>query len=69
MKFGKIDISRYPDAAKKFYINDSALSLQLPTVIMFQNGEETFRRPLLDSKGKAYKFFFTGVCIFFNINM
>lgn len=69
LKFGKIDVSRYPDAAKKFYVNDSALSQQLPTVIMFKNGEETFRRPILNNKGKAFKFFFTEVCIFFNINV
>lgn len=61
LKFGKIDVSRYPDVAQKFNINDSALSRQLPTVIMFKNGEETFRRPIFDSKGKTYKFFFTEV--------
>ncbi|VVC41306.1 Hypothetical protein CINCED_3A005275 [Cinara cedri] len=61
LKFGKIDVSRYPDAAKSFNINNSALSRQLPTVIVFKNGEEIFRRPTFDSKGKVFKFFFTEV--------
>lgn len=65
LKFGKIDISRYPDAAQKYNISDSSLSRQLPTVIMFQNGVEVLRRPTYDSKGKVFKFFFTEVCIFF----
>ncbi|XP_060848344.1 thioredoxin-related transmembrane protein 2 homolog [Rhopalosiphum padi] len=59
LKFGKIDISRYPDAAAKYNISDSSLSRQLPTVIMFKNGVEEIRRPTYDSKGKIYKFFFT----------
>lgn len=64
LKFGKIDVSRYPDAAKKYNINDASLSRQLPTVIMFKNGIEEVRRPMYDSKGKVFKFFFTEVCIF-----
>lgn len=63
LKFGKIDISRYPDAAIKYNISDSSLSRQLPTVIMFKNGVEELRRPTYDSKGKIFKFFFTEVCI------
>jgi len=63
LKFGKIDISRYPDAANKYHISDSSLSRQLPTVIMFKNGVEELRRPTYDSKGKIFKFFFTEVCI------
>ncbi|KAL5238180.1 hypothetical protein ACI65C_005590 [Semiaphis heraclei] len=59
LKFGKIDISRYPDAAYKYNISDSSLSRQLPTVIMFKNGVEELRRPTYDSKGKIFKFFFT----------
>ncbi|CAH1732879.1 hypothetical protein AGLY_014447 [Aphis glycines] len=59
LKFGKIDISRYPDAAIKYNISDSSLSRQLPTVIMFKNGVEELRRPSYDSKGKVFKFFFT----------
>jgi len=64
LKFGKIDISRYPDAAYKYNISDSSLSRQLPTVIMFKNGVEELRRPTYDSKGKIFKFFFTEVCLY-----
>ncbi|CAH0381195.1 unnamed protein product [Bemisia tabaci] len=59
LKFGKIDIGRYPDAAKKFNINDSSLSTQLPTLILFKEGKEVIRRPAYDTKGKIQKFFFT----------
>ncbi|XP_050529913.1 thioredoxin-related transmembrane protein 2 homolog [Daktulosphaira vitifoliae] len=59
LKFGKIDISRYPDVSQKYSVSDSSLSRQLPTVILFKNGKEVLRRPTFDSKGKVYKFFFT----------
>lgn len=59
LKFGKIDVGRYPDAATKFKISDSSLSKQLPSVILFQNGKEVDRRPTVDSKGKLQKFFFS----------
>jgi len=64
LKFGKIDISRYPDAAQKYNISDASLSRQLPTVIMFKNGIEVLRKPTFDDKGKILKFFFTEVHIF-----
>ncbi|XP_046675508.1 thioredoxin-related transmembrane protein 2 homolog [Homalodisca vitripennis] len=59
LKFGKIDIGRYPDAAKKYYVNDSSMSRQLPTMILFKEGKEVMRRPAVDSKGKLQKFFFS----------
>ncbi|KAL1124557.1 hypothetical protein AAG570_001181 [Ranatra chinensis] len=59
LKFGKVDVGRYPDAAKKYHVNDSSVSKQLPTVILFKDGKEVVRRPTVDSKGKLYKFFFT----------
>ncbi len=37
---GKIDVGRYPEVAEKNYINTSALTRQLPTVILFQGGKE-----------------------------
>lgn len=59
LKFGKIDVTRYPDIAKKFEISTSSWSKQLPTVILFQNGKETRRRPAIDSKGNIVaKFIF-----------
>lgn len=60
-KFGKIDVGRYPELAKKYYIDDSSLSRQLPTVIVFKNGEEADRRPAIDSTGRLQKFIFNEV--------
>jgi thiol-disulfide isomerase/thioredoxin len=53
LKFGKIDVGRFPEVSKKFQIDTSAWSKQLPTVILFQGGKETRRRPMIDSKGKV----------------
>jgi hypothetical protein len=61
LKFGKVDVGRYPDAAKKYNINDSSMSRQLPTVILFKNGKEITRRPAADNRGKLVKFFFSEV--------
>nr|CAD7424906.1 unnamed protein product [Timema monikensis] len=58
-KFGKIDVGRYPDAARKYQINDSSLSRQLPTLIQFKQGKEVDRRPTVDHNGKLVKFFFS----------
>ncbi|GFS18040.1 thioredoxin-related transmembrane protein 2-like protein [Elysia marginata] len=58
LKFGKIDVSRYPAVAEKYNINIGALSRQLPTVILFQNGEEKERRPT-PTKHITFKFDFT----------
>ena len=54
-------MGRYPDAAKKYGINDSSMSRQLPTVILFKGGKEVTRRPAADDRGKLIKFFFTEV--------
>lgn len=59
LKFGKIDIGRFPDVAQKYRISDSSFSRQLPTIILFQQGKEVDRRPCIDSKGKLQKFFFS----------
>ncbi|KAK7076730.1 Thioredoxin-related transmembrane protein 2 [Halocaridina rubra] len=59
LKFGKIDIGRYPDAGKHYHINNSAFSLQLPTISVFKDCKEVERRPCLDAKQKFQKFYFT----------
>lgn len=59
LRFGKVDVGRFPETAKKHYISDSSLSRQLPTIICFKNGKEITRRPCADAKGKLQKFFFT----------
>ncbi|XP_022225882.2 thioredoxin-related transmembrane protein 2 homolog [Drosophila obscura] len=59
LRFGKIDIGRFPDVAQKYRISDSSFSRQLPTVVLFQQGKEVDRRPCVDNKGKLQKFFFS----------
>lgn len=63
MKFGKVDIGRYPDAAVKYHISDASTSKQLPTLILFKEGKEVERRPYADHKGKLVKFLFSLVCM------
>lgn len=58
-KFGKLDVGRYAEVAKDFYIDTSSFSRQLPTMILYKNGKEVTRRPLLDSKGRIMKFYFS----------
>lgn len=59
LKFGKIDVGRYPEAAKHYHINDSSFSLQLPTISVFKAGKEVERRPCLNAQAKFQKFYFT----------
>jgi len=58
LRFGKVDVGRYPELAKRFYVNDSSFSRQLPTVILFKNGKEVDRRPAVMSNRKLEKFTF-----------
>ncbi|XP_014787327.1 thioredoxin-related transmembrane protein 2 homolog [Octopus bimaculoides] len=58
LKFGKLDGSRYPDIAKKYNIDTSTWSKQLPSVILFQEGKEKSRLPILDAKNKVVKYNF-----------
>lgn len=59
LKFGKVDVGRFPEAGRKYHVSDSSFSKQLPTVILFKNGKEFVRRPHADSKGKLVQFFFS----------
>ena len=65
LKFGKVDIGRYPDAAVKYHISDASTSKQLPTLILFKEGKEIERRPYTDHKGKLVKFLFSLVRVKF----
>ena len=56
LKFGKVDLARNEDMAKQFKINISALSKQLPTLVLFRNGKEEMRRPVVDNNSKLVKF-------------
>lgn len=59
LKFAKFDCNLYPDIAKKHNISTSSLSKQFPTLILFEKGVETKRRPFVDSKASVYKFVFS----------
>jgi thiol-disulfide isomerase/thioredoxin len=56
LRFGKVDLARNAEIAQKYKINTSSLSKQLPTLILFRNGKELMRRPLVNSSGKLVKF-------------
>ncbi|XP_060080687.1 thioredoxin-related transmembrane protein 2-B-like [Ylistrum balloti] len=58
LKFGKIDISKYPEVAEKYRINAGAMSRQLPTIIMLEGGEETMRKPYISPKGTVVRYVF-----------
>uniref|UniRef100_A0A182J410 Thioredoxin domain-containing protein n=1 Tax=Anopheles atroparvus TaxID=41427 RepID=A0A182J410_ANOAO len=59
LKFGKLDVGRFPKIGQKYHVSDSSFSRQLPTVVLFRQGKEVVRRPYADSKGKLIKFFFS----------
>lgn len=59
LKFGKLDVGRYPEAAAKYRIQDGPTSRQLPTVLLLSEGQEKLRRPHPDSTGKLQKFLFS----------
>ncbi|CAO3674722.1 unnamed protein product [Umbelopsis vinacea] len=58
VKFGKIDIDMYPAVAQKYRVSGEAAAFDLPTLILFKDGQEFKRLPQLVSsqreiKGKA----------------
>ncbi len=57
LKFGKIDVGRYLEVAEEHHINTTALTRQLPSVLMFQEGKEVGRVPAIIG-GKVQKFMF-----------
>ncbi|GBP27223.1 Thioredoxin-related transmembrane protein 2 homolog [Eumeta japonica] len=59
LKFGKLDVGRYPDAATRFRVQDGPTSRQLPTLILLKDGEEKVRRPDADHNGKLKRFLFS----------
>ncbi|CAH8613563.1 unnamed protein product [Dicrocoelium dendriticum] len=61
LKFGKLDVARYPELATKHNIDTSSWSKQLPTIILFRHGRETARRPAIlgTTKKSVQKFVFT----------
>lgn len=58
--FSKIDVDLLPLVADQYKVSYTALYCQLPVIILFKNGQEIYRYPGYDAKGrplqaKAYK--------------
>jgi thiol-disulfide isomerase/thioredoxin len=65
LKFGKIDVARSPKIADKYNIIASVTSRTLPTLILFRDGREFMRRPLIDTRERVVPFSFSFVSIRF----
>lgn len=59
LKFGKVDVTRFPRVAEKYNVNTSTLTRQLPTVLMFKGGKPVVQRPTVDSNSKLVRFPFS----------
>ncbi|XP_061541183.1 thioredoxin-related transmembrane protein 2-A [Phycodurus eques] len=58
LRFGKVDIGRYGEVTQRYNVSTSPLSKQLPSLVLFQGGQEVMRRPAVDSKGRAVSWTF-----------
>ncbi|XP_057705617.1 thioredoxin-related transmembrane protein 2-A [Corythoichthys intestinalis] len=58
LRFGKVDIGRYGEVSQRYKVSTSPLSKQLPSLVLFQGGQEVMRRPSVDSKGRAISWTF-----------
>ncbi|XP_062381301.1 thioredoxin-related transmembrane protein 2-A [Sardina pilchardus] len=70
LRFGKLDVGRYGEMAESYKVKPSPLSKQMPSLIIFQNGREIMRRPMVDKKERAVSWSFTEDNIIreFNLN-
>jgi len=59
LKFGKLDVGKYPDAGLKYGVKASTTSIQLPTIIVFENGKMTNWRPAIGNKKTLIKYVFS----------
>ena len=58
LKFGKIDVSKFPDVGKKFNVDSGSFSKQLPTLILFKDGKEEMRKPFISPRGTIVRYSF-----------
>ncbi|KFD53540.1 hypothetical protein M513_05646 [Trichuris suis] len=63
LKFGKLDVGRYPQEAQSFRIDNKLVTKALPTVILFRDGKEVKRLPVADSYGRVLPYHFTELTI------
>uniref|UniRef100_A0A1I7XR38 Thioredoxin domain-containing protein n=1 Tax=Heterorhabditis bacteriophora TaxID=37862 RepID=A0A1I7XR38_HETBA len=59
LRFGKLDVGRWPKEAERFRVNAHPTSRQLPTICVFKDAKELRRRPLVNEKRRAIPFVFT----------
>ncbi|XP_031559330.1 thioredoxin-related transmembrane protein 2-B-like [Actinia tenebrosa] len=59
LKFGKIDAGKYPVVAKRHRIDSSVLSKQVPSILVYEGGKETKRRPTVNIKSVVAPYSFT----------
>mmetsp|Transcript_26953 Transcript_26953/g.43379 ORF Transcript_26953/g.43379 Transcript_26953/m.43379 type:complete len:208 (+) Transcript_26953:210-833(+) len=52
LRFGKVDVARFPELAEQFNIETDVNSVQLPTIILFEKCEEHSRLPPMNSENK-----------------
>lgn len=55
LRFARIDVGRHQKAAKDLKVDTSAMTKQLPSVILFRGGKEIKRIPPIDESGKVIK--------------
>lgn len=58
LKFGKIDVAKFPDVGQRFNIDSGSFSKQLPTLILFREGKEEMRKPFISPKGTVVRYSF-----------
>ncbi|XP_068751169.1 thioredoxin-related transmembrane protein 2-A-like isoform X2 [Montipora capricornis] len=69
LRFGKLDVGKYPIIAEKHKVDGSVVSKQLPSLILYEGGRETKRRPLVDRRGVVAPYTFTEVNIERDFNL
>lgn len=50
MRFGEVDIAELDNVARNYKVSMSGISGRLPTLILFEDGVEYLRFPLIDLK-------------------
>ncbi|XP_067103383.1 thioredoxin-related transmembrane protein 2-A [Osmerus mordax] len=70
LRFGKVDIGRYGEVSERYRVSTSPLARQLPSLVLFQGGQEVMRRPMVDNKRRAVSWTFSEENIIreFNLN-
>jgi len=59
VRFGKVDIGKYPEAGIKHGVNPKSTSAQLPTIIVYENGKADNWRPCIGNDKKLKKYVFS----------